>query len=45
MGIGGQNHASSCFTPGKRTSTHCAGEWVGLRAGLDECEKLAHNGI
>jgi hypothetical protein len=25
--------------PRERPGTHCTGGWVGLRAGLDECEK------
>jgi hypothetical protein len=27
------------FTPRERPGTHCTGGWVGLRAGLDVCEK------
>jgi hypothetical protein len=45
MRIGGENHAPTCFTPGKRTSNQGARGCVGPRAGLDECEKLAPNGI
>ena len=33
------------FTPGERPGTHCTGGWVGLRAGLDTCGKLAPTGI
>jgi len=25
--------------PRKRTSTHCTGGWLGIRAGLDRCGK------
>jgi hypothetical protein len=35
-GVSGQRHAPAALCPGERTSgTHCAGGWVGLRAGLD----------
>ena len=27
------------FTPGERPGTHCIGDWVGPRAGLDRCGK------
>ena len=39
MGVGGQSHASAALTPGKRPGTHCTGDWVGPRAGLDSCGK------
>jgi hypothetical protein len=36
MGVNGQRHALPRFSPGERTpGTHCAGGWVGNRAGLD----------
>jgi hypothetical protein len=36
MGVSGQRHVPAALQPGERTSgTHCAGGWVGLRAGLD----------
>jgi hypothetical protein len=31
--------------PRERPGTHCTGGWVGPRAGLDVCEKLAPTGI
>jgi hypothetical protein len=35
-GKSSQIHARPRFTPGKRTlGTHCAGGWVGPRAGMD----------
>jgi hypothetical protein len=39
MGVCGQLHAPAALPPGKRPSTHCIGDWVGPRAGLDGCEK------
>jgi hypothetical protein len=41
--VGGEWSASSPgrFTPGERASgTHWIGSWVGLRAGLDDMEKI-----
>jgi hypothetical protein len=36
MGVSGQHHAPAALTPGEKTpGTHCAGGWVGPRAGLD----------
>jgi len=35
----GQRHAPAALYLGKRTSTHCTGDWVGPRAGLDKCGK------
>jgi len=40
-GVGGQRHAPAALPPGKRLGTHCIGGWVGFRAGLGECGKLA----
>jgi hypothetical protein len=34
MGVGGQLHAPAALPPGKRSGTHCVGDWVGPRAGL-----------
>jgi len=34
-GVGGQRHASAALPPGKRLRTHCIGDWVGPKAGLD----------
>jgi hypothetical protein len=39
MGVGGELHAPAALPPGKRTFTHCIGDWVGPRVGLDGCEK------
>jgi hypothetical protein len=33
--VGGQCHASAVLPPGKNLGTHCIGDWVGPRAGLD----------
>jgi hypothetical protein len=37
MRVGGQRHAPAVLPPGKRPGTHCTGDWVGPRAGLDVC--------
>ena len=34
-GARGQRHAPAAFYPRERTGTHCAGGWVGPRAGMD----------
>ena len=39
MGVGGQHHAPAVLPPGKKTGTHHAGVWVGLKAGLNGCGK------
>ena len=39
MGLGGQRHAPAALPPGKRPGTHCIGDSVGPRAGLDRCGK------
>jgi hypothetical protein len=39
MGMGGQIHAPAALHLGNRPGTHFIGGWVGLRAGLDSCEK------
>jgi hypothetical protein len=39
MEVGGQRHVATALPPRKRHGTHCAKGWVGLRAGLDRCEK------
>jgi hypothetical protein len=38
-GVRGQRHALAAFYPRERPGTHCAGGWVGPRAGLDRCGK------
>jgi hypothetical protein len=38
-GVRGQRHAPAAPYPLERPSTHCTGDWVGLRAGLDRCGK------
>jgi hypothetical protein len=44
--VGGQRHAPSALPPGKRHGTHCVGDWVGARHGLDGCGKSRpHTGI
>ena len=35
-GVSGQQHPPAALYPRKRPGTHCAGGWVGPRAGLDE---------
>jgi hypothetical protein len=35
----GQRHAPAAFYPLERPGTHCRGNWVGPRAGLDRCGK------
>jgi hypothetical protein len=40
MGVGGQRHVSAALPPGRRPGTHCTGDWVGPRAGLDGCGKF-----
>jgi hypothetical protein len=36
----GQLHAQAALTPGERApDTHCIGDWVGPRVGLDAVEK------
>ena len=39
MGVRDQRHAPAALHPGKRHGTHCIGDWVGPRAGLDGCGK------
>ena len=36
-GVGGQRHAPAALRPGKRPRTHCAGGWMGRKAGLEGC--------
>jgi len=38
--MGDQRHALASFPPGKRPDTHCTGDWVGIRVGLDVCGKI-----
>jgi hypothetical protein len=40
MRVGGELHAPVALPPGKRPGTHCIGECVGPRAGVDGCGKL-----
>jgi hypothetical protein len=37
-GVDDQYHAPATLPPG-RAGSHCIGEWVGTRAGLDGCGK------
>jgi len=37
--VRGQRHAPSSLYPRERPGTHCRGDWVGPRAGLDLCGK------
>ena len=34
-----QRHARAALYPRERPATHCTGDWVGPRAGLDRCGK------
>jgi len=43
--VGGQRQAPAALPPGKRPGTHCAGGWVGPRAGLEGAENFAPTGI
>jgi hypothetical protein len=38
-GVGCKRHALVALLPGWRSCTHCAGDWVGPRASVDECGK------
>ena len=38
-GVRCHRHAPAALYPQERPGTHCAGGWVGPRAGLDRCEK------
>ena len=38
-GVRGQRHAPAAPYLRERPGTHCTVGWVGLRAGLDRCEK------
>jgi hypothetical protein len=44
-GVGDQRHALVALPPGKWTGTHCTGNWVDPRAGLDGCGNLAPPGF
>ena len=35
----GQRHAPAAFYPRERPGTHCTGDWVGPRVGVDRCGK------
>jgi len=37
--VRGQRHAPAAPYPRERPGTHCTGDWVGFRAGLDWCGK------
>jgi hypothetical protein len=39
MGVVGQRQAPAALPPGKRPGTHCIGDLVGPRAGLDGLRK------
>ena len=40
MGVGGQGQVPTALPPpGKKPSAPCVGDWVGPRAGLNECGK------
>jgi len=37
MGVSGQCFSLASLSQGKRPATHCAGDWVASRAGMDRC--------
>jgi hypothetical protein len=39
MGEGGQRHALDALPTGNRAGTHCAGNWMGPRTGMNGCGK------
>ena len=43
VGMGGQRYAPAALLPGRRPGTHCTGQRVGSRAGLDGCGKSRSN--
>jgi hypothetical protein len=45
MGVGGQLHTQAALPPGKKPGTHCTGDCMGPRVGLDGCGNLAPTGI
>ena len=44
-GLGSQRHASAALPPENRPGTHCTGVFVGLKASLDGCGRIAFSGI
>jgi hypothetical protein len=40
MEMGGERHTPAALPPERRPGTHCVGEWVDLRDGLDGCGKF-----
>ena len=40
MRLRGQRHDPVALYPRERHGTHCTGDWVGLRSGLDSCGKF-----
>jgi hypothetical protein len=44
-GVSGQQHAPTAIYPRERPGTHCTGDWVGPRTGLDRCWKSRPMGI
>jgi hypothetical protein len=42
MGVGGQNHVRAAYPCGS-IGTHCLGDWVGLKLGLNGCGKFRHH--
>ena len=40
--MGGRRHATAALTPENGSDTHCIGEGVGTRAGIDWCRKSRH---
>jgi len=45
MGVRGQRHAPAAPYSRERPGTHCTGDWVGLRAGMNWCGKSRPTGI
>jgi len=44
-GVRGERHAPAALYPRERPGTHCTGDWVGPRAGLDKWGKSRPTGI
>jgi hypothetical protein len=44
-GVDGKYHVPAALPPGETLFTHCAGGWVGPRAGLNGCENYPTTGI
>jgi len=43
MGLGDQRHAPAALPSVNRPGTHCTGDWMGPRVGVDGCGKSRHH--